>query len=146
MINFMKQINPTLAANFHSGAEVVNYPWDTWTNGYPDYVSHPDEDWYQFISHRYADTCQAHSPSNYMNGFDDGTTNGGAWYVIHGGRQDYMNWFMKSREVTIEISDTKLLPASLLPAHWEYNKRSFLNYIESIFCKRNCNRYFWQSS
>ena len=51
----------------------------------------------------------------------------------HGGRQDYMNWFMKSREVTIEISDTKLLPPSQLPAHWEYNKRSFLNYIESIF-------------
>jgi hypothetical protein len=40
---------------------------------------------------------------------------------------------MKSREVTIEISDTKLLPAYQLPAHWEYNKRSFLNYIESIF-------------
>jgi hypothetical protein len=44
-----------------------------------------------------------------------------------------MNWYMKSREVTIEISDTKLLPPSQLPAHWEYNKRSFLNYIESIF-------------
>jgi hypothetical protein len=44
-----------------------------------------------------------------------------------------MNWYMQSREVTIEISDTKLLPPAQLPAHWEYNKRSFLNYIESIF-------------
>jgi hypothetical protein len=128
-----EQNNFVLCANFHGGTEVVNYPWDTWTNGYPDYVSHADENWYQFISHLYADTCQAYSPSNYMNGYDDGITNGGAWYVIHGGRQDYMNWFIKSREVTIEISDTKLLPASQLPAHWEYNKRSFLNYIESIF-------------
>jgi murein tripeptide amidase MpaA len=127
------QNNFVLCANFHGGTEVVNYPWDTWTNGYPDYVSHADESWYQFISHLYADTCQTHSPSGYMNGYDDGITNGGAWYVIHGGRQDYMNWFMKSREVTIEISDTKLLPAAQLPAHWEYNKRSFLNYIESIF-------------
>jgi hypothetical protein len=124
--------NFVLCANFHGGTEVVNYPFDTWTNGYPDYVSHADENWYQFISHLYADTCQTYSPSNYMNGYDDGITNGGAWYVIHGGRQDYMNWFMKSREVTIEISDTKLLPTNLLPAHWEYNKRSFLNYIESI--------------
>ena len=124
--------NFVLCANFHGGTEVVNYPFDTWTNGYPDYVSHADEDWYEFISHLYADTCQAYSPSNYMNGYDDGITNGGTWYVIHGGRQDYMNWFMKSREVTIEISDTKLLPTNLLPAHWEYNKRSFLNYIESI--------------
>ncbi|NWG28696.1 MAG: T9SS type A sorting domain-containing protein [Ignavibacteriaceae bacterium] len=131
--NLAEQNNFVLCANFHGGTEVVNYPWDTWTNGYPDYVSHADESWYQFISHLYADTCQAYSPSNYMNGYDDGITNGGAWYVIHHGRQDYMNWFMKSREVTIEISDTKLLPPSQLPAHWEYNKRSFLNYIESIF-------------
>ena len=128
-----EQNNFILCANFHGGTEVVNYPWDTWTNVYPDYVSHPDESWYQFISHLYADTCQTYSPANYMNGYDDGITNGGAWYVIHGGRQDYMNWFMNSREVTIEISDTKLLPPSQLPAHWEYNKRSFLNYIESIF-------------
>ena len=131
--NLAEQNNFVLCANFHGGTEVVNYPWDTWTNGYPDYVSHPDESWYQFISHLYADTCQAHAPSNYMNGYDDGTTNGGDWYVINGGRQDYMNWYMKSREVTIEISDTKMIPASQLPAHWEYNKRSFLNYIESIF-------------
>ena len=128
-----EQNNFVLSANFHGGTEVVNYPWDTWTNGYPDYISHPDESWYQFISHLYADTCQTYSPSGYMTGYDDGITNGGTWYVIHGGRQDYMNWFMNSREVTIEISDTKLLPAAQLPAHWEYNKRSFLNYIESIF-------------
>ena len=128
-----EQNNFVLCANFHGGTEVVNYPWDTWTNGYPDYVSHADESWYQFISHLYADTCQTYSPSGYMTGYDDGITNGGAWYVIHGGRQDYMNWYMQSREVTIEISDTKLLPPAQLPAHWEYNKRSFLNYIESIF-------------
>jgi hypothetical protein len=128
-----EQNNFVLCANFHGGTEVVNYPWDTWTNGYPDYASHADENWYEFISHLYADTCQTYSPSNYMNGYDDGITNGGTWYVIHGGRQDYMNWFMKSREVTIEISDTKLLPAYQLPAHWEYNKRSFLNYLKSIF-------------
>jgi murein tripeptide amidase MpaA len=131
--NLAEQNNFVLCANFHGGTEVVNYPWDTWTSGYPDYVSHADDNWYQFISHLYADTCQAHAPSNYMNGYNDGITNGGAWYVINHGRQDYMNWYMKSREVTIEISDTKLLPPSQLPAHWEYNKRSFLNYIESIF-------------
>ena len=131
--NLAEQNNFVLCANFHGGTEVVNYPWDTWTSGYPDYVSHADDNWYQFISHLYADTCQAHAPSNYMNGYNDGITNGGAWYVINHGRQDYMNWFMKSREVTIEISDTKLLPASQLPAHWEYNKRSLLNYTESIF-------------
>ena len=127
-----EQNNFVLCANFHGGTEVVNYPWDTWTNGYPDYISHPDEAWYVFISHLFADTAQQYSPSNYMNGFDDGITNGGDWYIVHGGRQDYMNYFMNSREVTIEISDTKLLPATQLPAHWNYLRRSFLDYIENI--------------
>lgn len=122
--------NFILSANFHGGAEVVNYAWDTWSNVYPDFISHTDEDWFQFISHEYADTVQTHAPSNYMSGFDDGITNGGAWYVIHGGRQDYLTYFRGGREVTIELSDIKLLPANQLPAHWEYNKRSFINYMQ----------------
>ncbi len=124
--------NFALVANFHGGTEVVNYPWDTWTNEYPDYRHHPDEAWYQYISHLYADTCQANAPSGYMNGYDDGTTNGGAWYIINGGRQDYTNYFRWGREVTIEISDTKLIPAAQLPAHWNYNRKSFIKYMEAV--------------
>ena len=41
-----------------------------------------------------------------------------------------MNYFQHCREVTIELSNTKLLPASQLESHWNYNYRSFLNYIE----------------
>jgi hypothetical protein len=125
--------NFSLIANFHGGAEVVNYPWDTWANTGTNSRIHADQTWYQYISHLYADTCQTYSPSGYMSGFDDGTTNGGDWYVIHGGRQDYTNWYRHGREVTIEISNTKLPPASQLHSFWEYNKRSFLNYIEHIF-------------
>src|SRR5574338_195034 len=124
--------NFALVANFHGGTEVVNYPWDTWTNEYPDYKHHPDEGWYQFISHAYADTCQANAPSTYMNGYDDGITNGGAWYIINGGRQDYTNYFRWGREVTIEISDTKLIPAAQLPVHWNYNRKSFIKYMETV--------------
>ncbi|MEJ5262991.1 MAG: M14 family zinc carboxypeptidase [Ignavibacterium sp.] len=125
--------NFSLIANFHGGAEVVNYPWDTWANTGVNSRIHADQTWYQYISHLYADTCQYYSPSGYMSGFDDGTTNGGDWYIIHGGRQDYTNWYRHGREVTIEISNTKLPPATQLPSFWEYNKRSFLNYIEHIF-------------
>ncbi|AFH48768.1 Hypothetical protein IALB_1057 [Ignavibacterium album JCM 16511] len=125
--------NFSLIANFHGGAEVVNYPWDTWANTGSNARIHADQTWYQYISHLYADTCQAYSTAGYMSGFDDGTTNGGDWYVIHGGRQDYTNWYRHGREVTVEISNTKLPPASQLPSFWEYNKRSFLNYIEHIF-------------
>lgn len=41
-----------------------------------------------------------------------------------------MNYFQQTRELTAEISDVKLLPASQLEAHWNYNYRSLLNYLE----------------
>lgn len=130
--NIAETNNFALVANFHGGTEVVNYPWDTWSNTYPDNRHHPDEAWYQYISHLYADTCQANAPANYMNGYDDGITNGGDWYVISGGRQDYTNYYRWGREVTIEISDTKLIPAAQLPAHWYYNRKSLFNYLETV--------------
>ncbi|MFO7526770.1 MAG: M14 family zinc carboxypeptidase [Ignavibacteriaceae bacterium] len=130
--NIQEANNFLLIANFHGGAEVVNYPWDRWSNVGSGSKVHADQSWYQFISHLYADTCQQFSPSGYMSGFDDGTTNGGAWYVISGGRQDYTNYYRWGREVTIEISNTKMPSASLLPNYWEYNKRSFLTYMESV--------------
>lgn len=115
-----------MSSNIHGGTEVCNYPWDTWPR------LHADDDWWQFVCHEYADTAQAHSPSGYMEDYDDGITNGYAWYSISGGRQDYMNYFHNCREFTLEISNSKLLPASQLPALWEYNYRSFLNYMEQL--------------
>ena len=130
--NLQEANNFLLIANFHGGAEVVNYPWDRWANTGAGSKVHADQSWYQFISHLYADTCQLFSSSGYMSGFDDGITNGGDWYVISGGRQDYTNYYRWGREVTIEISNTKMPAASLLPNFWEYNKRSFLTYMESV--------------
>jgi murein tripeptide amidase MpaA len=124
MMDLAHDYNFVLSANFHGGAEVVNYPWDTWP------YLHADDDWFQIISHTYADAAQANSPPGYMDGFNDGITNGYQWYTINGGRQDYMNYFHSCREVTIEISNTMLLPANLLPAHWDYNQESFLLYME----------------
>ncbi len=115
-----------LSCNFHGGAEVVNYPWDTWSR------LTADNNWWVYVSRQYADTVHANAPSGYMDGFNNGITNGYAWYRITGGRQDYHNYFQRCREVTIEISDTKLLPPAQLPAHWNYNYKSFLNYIEKV--------------
>lgn len=114
----------TMGVNFHGGTEVVNYPWDTWSK------LAADDAWWIFVSREYADTVHLHAPSNYMNEYENGITNGNAWYEIEGGRQDYMNYFRNCREVTIEISDTKLLPTSQLISHWNYNYRSLLNYLE----------------
>jgi hypothetical protein len=129
--NIQEANNFSHIANFHGGTEVVNYPWDRWVNTGSNSRVHADQTWYQFISRLYADTCQFYSPSGYMT-FLGGVTNGGTWYVISGGRQDYTNYYRWGREVTIEISNTKLPAGSLLPNFWEYNKRSFLNYIEAV--------------
>ncbi len=111
-------------ANLHGGTEVCNYPWDTW----PRLAA--DDLWWKYVCHQYADTAQAYSPSGYMSDYDDGITNGYTWYRITGGRQDYMNYFHQCREFTLEISNTKLLPPGELPALWNYNYRSLLNYME----------------
>ncbi len=113
-----------MSANTHGGAEVINYPWDRW----PRLAA--DNDWWYTVSRAYADTVHLYSASNYLRDLNDGITNGYAWYSVSGGRQDYMNFYQNCREVTMELSSTKLLPPSQLPDHWEWNYRSLINYME----------------
>jgi hypothetical protein len=116
-----------LSMNFHGGAEVFNYPWDTWYP--PPYTA--DDSWWQWVGNEYADTAQFFGPAGYFtNPYASGITNGAVWYVITGGRQDYHNYFKHTREVTLEISNAWIQPAGELINHWNYNYRSFLNYIE----------------
>lgn len=124
MMNFVKDHRIDLSANFHGGTEVLNYPWDTWSR------LHSDDSWFRYICHKYADTAQKYGVAGYFSSYDDGITNGYAWYRITGGRQDYMNYFIRSREVTIEISDFKTPDANELPAFWEANYRSLIEYMK----------------
>jgi hypothetical protein len=125
MMNFFAAHRFVISANFHGGAEVVNYPWDTWSR------LHADNTWFINVSRAYADSVHAHAPSGYMTDLNNGITNGYAWYRVTGGRQDYETYFKGGREETIELSSTKLLPANQLPAHWDYNRISLLNYLEN---------------
>lgn len=124
MMDFSSEHSFTISANFHGGAEVVNYPWDTWSR------LCADNDWWVMVSRDYADSAQYYSPSGYLTDLNNGITNGYAWYSVAGGRQDFMNYFRHCREVTIELSSTKLLSASQLPAWWNYNKVALLHYLE----------------
>mgnify|MGYP006277747331 CR=1 FL=1 len=114
----------TLSCNIHTGAEVCNYPWDTWLQ------LHADDNWWYYVCREYADTVHQYAPSWYLDDLNNGVTNGYAWYSISGGRQDYMNYFHQCREFTLEISSDFIPPASALPDYWEYNYRSLLNYME----------------
>lgn len=126
MMDFIKQHQFVLSANFHGGTEVVNYPWDTWQK------RHADDAWFQLISAEYADTAQCYAARdtvNYMTGYDDGITNGYDWYSISGGRQDWVTGIQQGREVTIEMHDNKIPSPSALNDLWEYNHKSMVNYL-----------------
>jgi len=113
----------TMAANYHGGAEVMNYPWDNTK------TRHADDAWWQYVSREYANLCHAVS-SSYMTDQNSGITNGADWYMIGGGRQDYMNGYRQCREITIECSTTKNPSASQLPTFWNYNHNAILTYME----------------
>ena len=61
MISFMREHRFVLSANFHSGSEVVNYPWDRWLT-----KLHADNTWFNDISRGYADTAHVYSAPGYM--------------------------------------------------------------------------------
>ncbi len=125
MMKFLCEHRFVISANFHSGAEVVNYPWDRWSR------LHPDNDWFYDISRQYADTVHLYSPAVYMNDFDDGVTNGYDWYSIRGGRQDYVTYELQGREVTIELVNSYVTPVDQLDPLWQYNRSSLLGYLEN---------------
>lgn len=127
MMRFFDEHTFVISANFHGGIEVVNYPWDTWPR------RHADDSWFIEISREYADSAQANSPSGYMDDLNNGITNGWDWYTIAGGRQDYLNYWKGCREVTIELSQTMLLPPELLPDYWNYNKAAMITYLEQSY-------------
>ncbi|HBE42966.1 MAG TPA: hypothetical protein DDW27_17535 [Bacteroidales bacterium] len=125
MVKFLRKRRFVLSANFHSGAEVVNFPWDS------RWWLHADDEWFYKISRKYADTVHIYSPAGYMTFLDNGVTNGYDWYSINGGRQDFITWELQGREVTIELHDEYVTPESKLDAMWQYNYRSLLGYIEN---------------
>ncbi len=121
-MQFAQDNNFVMGANYHGGAEVMNYPWDN------TYTLHADDAWYQLISHEYANLCHEVS-SNYMTDYNNGITNGAQWYMIGGGRQDYMNGYAQGRELTIECSNTKCPSASQMPNFWNINKNSIFTFM-----------------
>ena len=125
MMRFMEAHPFTLAANLHGGAEVFNYPWDTWTSAQHH---HADANWWEFVGHNFADTCHIYSIF-YMWDENNGVTEGGDWYVITGSMQDYHNWHLGTRHVTIEVSDNKVVSSSLVGSYWNAIYHSLLNFI-----------------
>jgi hypothetical protein len=123
MMEFLGEHRFSLSANIHSGEEVVNYPWDNRT------VPHVDSNWYRLVASEYADEAMALDP-DYMFGWPEGgITHGYSWYQAAGTRQDYINYYLRGREVTLELSMEQRLASDELERHWTLNHRSLINYI-----------------
>ena len=155
-MNLAEAHNFVLSANFHGGTELVNYPFD---NAYSAEHIHADNDWFEHIGVEYATHCQTDAiaggtstptysnKASYMTDDDDwdenagnsawhndyaqspGVTHGAEWYRVFGGRQDYMNFYEQCREITIELSDVKILPESSLVDYWYYNRDALLDFL-----------------
>ncbi len=119
LMQFYAQRRGVLSANFHTGALVVNYPWDT------TYNDHPETPMAIELSLLYSSN---NLPMYNSSTFDDGITNGADWYVIDGGMQDYSCYYHSNFQVTVECSDAFAPPASNLPQLWQDNKNSMLYY------------------
>lgn len=109
-----------LSANYHGGALVVNYPWDCQA------AYTPDDDMLREFSLGYA----IRNPPMYNNPeFPNGVTVGWAWYIIHGGMQDWCYNWRSDMDVTIEVSNTKWPNWSLMDQFWNENRDAMLWYM-----------------
>ena len=123
-VNYMNYANShhfVLGENGHSGALVVNYPWDH------THTLAPDNDAFIKLSLEYS----TYNSPMYNGSFSQGITNGAAWYVITGGLQDWAYHVTGSLDVTIEYYDTKWPSASVLDGLWDDNRESFMHFIKA---------------
>lgn len=118
-----------LSANFHAGALVVNYPYDD--DGEPSGwdTPTPDDLLFEEVSMRYS---EHNLPMWNSSVFENGITNGTAWYRLVGGMQDWNYRYAACNEVTIELSEQEAPPISSLPSFWANNEESMLSYAEAV--------------
>ena len=112
-----------LSANFHGGSEVVNYPWDTIPDRYPQDSLVKD------LSREYAQNAPYIAAST---SFENGITNGYAWYEVNGGMQDWSIYWRKDLQLTIELSNTKWPDYSTIDYYYQQNRPALIKFIERI--------------
>lgn len=130
MIDYVSQHHFVLSANLHGGSEVMNYPWDSFESS-----ERPIENraWWIEVCKRYVDTCRLVDNTCFRDVISEGYIEGGDWYVISNGRQDYMNYYHNCNEITMEVSSSKTLSTDKLDKYWRVQRQSLINYIKEIY-------------
>ncbi len=121
VMKWQKEHNFVLSANFHGGAEVVNYPWDTAADVFKEEYKVKE------LSLEYAGLAPYIANSTT---FENGITNGYAWYEVNGGMQDWSIHYRGDLQITVELSNTKWPDYSRIEYYWEQNRPALLRFIE----------------
>ncbi|GAB0096319.1 carboxypeptidase D [Sergentomyia squamirostris] len=138
---WISKIQFVLSGSLHGGALVASYPYDNTPNSmFQSYASSPsvtpDDDIFRHLSLTYASNhakmsrgvaCKTSSPS-----FENGITNGAAWYPLTGGMQDYNYIWYGCMEVTLEVSCCKYPPAHELRKYWDDNQLSLVKFLAEV--------------
>ena len=119
-MNWARGRNFVQSINYHGGALVMNYPWDY------TYSLAPDDALLRSMALTYSTPYTA----MYNGEFDQGITNGAAWYVITGSFQDWNYGYTDCIDITCEVSSIKWPAASTLDSYWNQNRESILSYME----------------
>lgn len=123
------------SANMHNGDILANYPFDETEDGSQHkYTKSPDDKTFKYLARSYSEEhrvmAKDHPPCEKMEGkFEDGITNGAAWYSVPGGMQDYNYLSTNCMEITLELGCEKFPPALQLPTLWDDNKESLFNFM-----------------
>ena len=136
VIQWLKEYPFVLSANLHNGALVANYPYDNSANGHSVYTASHDDDIFRQLALSYSNahtTMHLGLPCPNDNyGFDQGITNGAAWYSVKGGMQDYNYVHSNCFEITIEQGCQKFPYTNSLEDIWNKNKEALIAYIQEV--------------
>ncbi|CAF0751962.1 unnamed protein product [Brachionus calyciflorus] len=122
-----------LSGNLDSGSLTVKYPFNDNKNGEVQETPTPDDDTFKMLAKSYSlahprmafgyKLCQPNQK------FQDGITNGAAWYTNRGSMQDWTYLNTNDMQIKIEISCEKNVDQAKLIVFWEENKYSLFSFI-----------------
>ncbi|KJE90104.1 carboxypeptidase D [Capsaspora owczarzaki ATCC 30864] len=135
LMNWITSTPFVLSANLHGGALVASYPFDDTRFGYTGYSAAPDDNVFRRLALAWASknpkmattVCPGDDKP-----FDQGITNGAAWYSLTGGMQDFNYLHSNCFEITVEMGCCKYPLAKELPDLWSDHLPSMLNYLWQV--------------
>ena len=144
LIRWLQEYPFVLSASLHGGSLVANYPYDANADSptMPLYAKSPDDKLFRHLAKTYSfnhprmhkgDPCESDCrPPLMSRHFEDGITNGAAWYPLYGGMQDYNYLQADCMEITLELGCFKYPPPERLRREWKANLKPLLKFMQQV--------------